>query len=281
MSLSFEFFPPSSAGGVDRLIDTATELAGFAPAFASVTYGAGGSGRDRTHDVVTTLNGLLPHRVMPHLTCIGHTRGEIADVLARYQAAGIDQLLALAGDPPADGSAPDGDFRYASDLVDAVRARGGFRVGVAAFPECHPRSSSRREDRRRLAAKLETADFAITQFFFDVDDYIALVDELAELGCTKPVVPGVIPVINTTSIRRFADMNGARVPERLFARIDEAPTDEERLDIAVDHAVRMVERLREADAPGLHFYTLNRAEPTRRILEACGYSKSSPSTCTP
>lgn len=271
-ALSFEFFPPADAKGNAALLRTASELGRFDPSFMSVTYGAGGSTRHRTQNVVAHLNAALPMPVMPHLTCIGHSRAEVDGLLDDYAAVGIETLLALAGDPPADGSAASGDFRYASELVEVARERQEFAVGVAAFPEVHPRSKSRADDRANLARKLELADFAITQFFFDASHYIRLVDELGELGCTKPVIPGVLPLTNPKSARRFAKMNGAEVPEELFSRLESA-SESERLELAVEHAAALTTTLLEAGAPGVHFYTLNQAEPTRRVVRSCGLAE--------
>ena len=157
---------------------------------------------------------------MAHLTCMGHTRADIQSLLDEYAESGVENILALGGDPPADGSAPAGDFRYASDLVEFVRAHpAGFSIGVAAHPELHPRSTDRAEDRRQLAAKLEMADFGVTQFFFELDPYLRMVDELAELGCDKPVLPGIMPVINVAGMQRMAAMNGTAIPDALLERL--------------------------------------------------------------
>lgn len=233
----------------------------------SVTYGAGGTTRETTRDTVLDL---LEHRsfpAMPHLTCVGHSYAEILDLIDDYQAHGVHNMLALAGDPPEDGSPNPGDFRYALELVEALREHSDMSVGVAAFPEVHPRSPSRATDRAHLAEKLRAADFGITQFFFDPDDYFRMVDELAALGCDTPVLPGVIPVVNPASVRRFADMNGSKVDEALWARLEAADDADERLEIAVDAAVHQVEALLDGGAPGIHIYTLNQAAATVRICE--------------
>ena len=211
-TLSFEFFPPADDIARKQLDETLDELAELAPSFVSVTCGVGGDGHDRTHEIVTDICRDRPFPAMAHLTCVGHTRQGVAALLDDYAAAGVANILALAGDPP-DGSAISGDFRYASELVEVVRAHSAdFSVGVAAHPEVHPRSVDRTSDRRYLAAKLSQADFAITQFFFDPADYTQLCDELADLGCHQPVIPGVMPVIWPKSIRRYADINGSTVP---------------------------------------------------------------------
>jgi len=272
-TVSFEYFPPKSVAATDALLSEIDLLDQLDPSFISVTYGAGGTTRTRTESLVCGLAGTKPYPVMPHLTAIGHTTAEIKELTESYVEAGVHNVLTLAGDPPADGAPITGDFRYASELIDAVKGVENFSIGVAAFPETHPRSSSRKMDRVHLADKLEKADFAITQFFFDVDDYCRLVGELAVLGCSKPVIPGVIPVTNPASVRRFADMNGAKVDEVLFARLESAATEAERLDIAVEHCAGMVDKLLDVGVPGIHFYTLNKANPVMRVIDICGLDR--------
>ena len=224
-TLSFEFFPPADDIARKQLDETLDELAGLSPSFVSVTCGVGGDGHDRTHDIVTGICRDRPFPAMAHLTCVGHTREGVASLLDDYAVAGVVNILALAGDPP-DGSAISGDFRYASELVEVVRAHpAGFSVGVAAHPEVHPRSTDRASDRRFLAAKLSRADFAITQFFFDPADYVRLCDELADQGCQRPVIPGVMPVIwaqEHPPLRRherFHSARGAVRPPRGASRL--------------------------------------------------------------
>lgn len=265
---SVEFFPPKTPEGHEQLRRTVDELAPVGLSFVSVTYGAGGSTREVTRDLVVEMNERGAFPAMPHLTCVGHRRVEIEALVDDYASAGISNILALGGDPPADGSSAQGDFAYAAELVSLVRQRADMSVGVAAFPECHPRSPSREEDRRHLAAKLEAADFAITQFFYDPDDYFRLVDELAALGVDRPVLPGIMPMTNPTSIRRFAQMNGTRFPEELAAAVDGAGSEDEALAIAVDAAVELCKRLLEGGVPGLHVYALNRSAATLAIFDA-------------
>lgn len=272
---SFEVFPPRTDDGLDRLATTAQRLAAVEPAFVSVTYGAGGSTRDRTRDIVEQINATQPFPAMPHLTCSGHTRAQITELLDEYAAAGIHNILALAGDPPADGSDPGGDFTYATELVELVRDHpGDFAIGVAAHPELHPRSQGDRDaDRRHLAAKLALADFAITQFFFDADDYLRMVDELALLGSAIPVVPGVMPPGATplSGLTRMAGMNGSVIPAGLLERLEAAGDDvAARHDIAAEVATDLSRRLLDAGAPGLHLYALNRSETVRRVVDALG-----------
>ncbi|MEZ5168633.1 MAG: methylenetetrahydrofolate reductase [Acidimicrobiales bacterium] len=266
-TLSFEFFPPKTPEATDALRRTVDTLEKLDPDFVSVTYGAGGSTRETTRDTVVDLCAHRSFPAMPHLTCVGHDRQEIAALIDDYTRHGVHNMLALAGDPPADGTAPRGDFTYALELVELLRAETDLCIGVAAFPEVHPRASSRADDRRHLATKLKAADFGITQFFFDPADYFAMMDELAALDCHVPVLPGVIPVINPVSVRRFAGMNGTAVDEPLFARIEAADDPDERMEIAVDAVVEQVSRLMAGGAPGVHLYTLNQADATVRICE--------------
>ena len=272
-TLSFEFFPPKSDEAARRLEKSVHELAPLGPSFVSVTYGAGGSTRDRTRDIVLQLAREQSFPAMPHLTCVGHSRDEISGLLDEYADGGIHNILALAGDPPADGSDPGGDFAYATELVELVRAhRGGFAIGVAAHPELHPRSEGRRdEDRRYLAAKLAASDFGITQFFFEVDDYLRMRDELDALGCTTPVLPGVMPVDSVAGLKRMAAMNGSLLPDTLVERLDAADGDAEAVRaIGVDVAADLGRRLLDAGAPGLHLYALNKSESVLRIVERLG-----------
>jgi methylenetetrahydrofolate reductase (NADPH) len=269
-TVSFEFFPPKTDAAMRTLDHTLDTLRALAPSFVSVTYGAGGSTQDRTRAIVLDINERGAFPAMPHLTCMSHTKAEVIDLLADYAAHGIDNVLALAGDPPADGSDPMGEFRYAAELVELVREQGDFSIGVAAFPELHPRSGGARDaDRRHVAAKLARADFAITQFFADADDYARLVDDLAALGNDKPVLPGIMPPNNPAGYRRMAAMNGTRPPEALLARIEAAdPADA--LELVVEATTAQCARLLELGAPGLHFYTLNRADITSRVHAALG-----------
>ncbi|MPY91758.1 MAG: 5,10-methylenetetrahydrofolate reductase [Acidimicrobiia bacterium] len=266
-TLSFEFFPPKTDEGQRSLEKAIGELDLLEPSFVSVTYGAGGSTRERTRDIVVGITATHDYPAMAHLTCIGHTRAEIEELLADYAANGVHNILALAGDPPVDGSPATGDFRYASELVQLIRSVGDFSVGVAAFPEVHPRSETNREDRAHLAAKMAQADFAITQFFFDPVPFLRLRDDLDRLGCATPLLPGIIPVLNPASVRRFADLNGARVPPRFWSRL-EAATPDERVELAVEHAVELVSELVAEGVPGVHLYTLNRADASARIAGA-------------
>jgi methylenetetrahydrofolate reductase (NADPH) len=271
-TLSFEFFPPKTDEAERQLEKTIHELAPLAPSFVSVTYGALGSTRDRTKDIVVRFNHEQPFPCMAHLTCVGHTRGEVVALLDEYQQAGVRNILALAGDPPDDGSDPGGDFTYAMQLVELVREHpGGFSIGVAAQPELHPRSPDRASDRRHFAAKLEAADFAVTNFFFLVDDYLQLVDEVADAGSTKPILPGIMPAISVPGLVRMAAMNGTTIPPALLAAYEaaEGRPDEVRR-VAVESSTELARALLEAGAPGLHLYALNRSAAVLQIVGNLG-----------
>jgi methylenetetrahydrofolate reductase (NADPH) len=271
-SFSFEFFPPKSDDAARDLEKTIGELQPLGPSFVSVTYGAGGSTRERTRDIVIHIERDAGITAMAHLTCIAHTREQLASLLAEYQEAGIQNILALAGDPPVDTDDYPHELDYAFDLVELVHSVGDFSVGVAAHPELHPRSNGdRATDRRYLAAKLGLADFGITQFFFEAEHYLSMVDELAALGCDTPVLPGIMPVTNAAQIKRFAELAGAAFPgwlaERIAAVADEP---EEVRKIGIEVATGLSAELLEAGAPGLHFYTLNRSTATREIWANLG-----------
>lgn len=271
-SWSFEFSPPRTAEGqvaFDRAVD---ELSGLEPTFVSITYGAMGSTRDTTRDLVVRVDGEQSFPAMPHLTCVGHSTEELRTLLASYRDAGIENVLALAGDPPADGDGTAGDFTYATELLDLVQdALPGASIGVAAFPELHPRSPDRATDRRFLAAKLARADFGMTQFFFDVGHYRRMVEELGELGCTTPVLPGVMPFVSVAGLRRMAAVNGTEIPAALQERLDAVDGDPEatrQLGVAV--AADQVAELLDLGVPGIHLYAMNKAQSIQEIYDRLG-----------
>ena len=264
-TLSFEFFPPKTTNAQMNLGKAVGELQALAPDFVSITYGAGGSDRHRTGEVVGWMRSETELEPMAHLTCVGHTRTEVASLLVDHRRNGVENILALGGDLPADGAPPKGDYRFALDLLHDVAATGCFSIGVAAHPEVHPRSVSRQMDRRHLAAKLSLADFAITQFFFDVEHYVRLVDEMAALGVDKPIVPGIMPVTNLRQIRRMAEMSGAAVPQWLIDRLEMCTTPEQVRRVGIDAASTLSRDLLDAGAPGLHLYTLNSAATAKEI----------------
>ncbi|NCY16733.1 MAG: methylenetetrahydrofolate reductase [NAD(P)H] [Actinobacteria bacterium] len=270
-TLSFEFFPPKTDEAAVALRSTIAELDELEPSFVSVTYGAGGSTRERTRDVVITIERDLGITAMAHLTCVAHTRHQLTALLDEYHAAGVENILALAGDPVLDddGIVIDGEFTHAIELVELIAEREQFSIGVAAHPEGHPRSPDLATDRRHLAAKLELADFAITQFFFEAEPYLRMVDELAALGNTKPVLPGIMPVTNVGQVTRFAQLAGAAFPAHLAERFEALADDPAGVRaLGVELATELCQRLLDEGVPGLHFYTLNRSTATREIARA-------------
>jgi methylenetetrahydrofolate reductase (NADPH) len=262
---SVECFPPKTPAGLEQLHRCLDELTPANLDFMSITYGAGGSTRDLTRDLVVQTNAQHSYPVMPHLTCIGHTREELTELLDDYRANGVVNVLALAGDPPADGSPAEGDFEYASQLIELVRSTNDMSIGVAVFPEGHPRSATLAEDRRYVAEKLAAADFGISNMFFRPELYFRMVEDLAALGCDSPILPGITIMSNPETIRRFAAMNGAWFPEDLAAEIDALDGDD-RSKRVVDAVTEMSAALVEGGAPGLHFYALNRSEIVLQVL---------------
>ena len=270
-TFSFEFSPPKSATASMSLGRTIAELEPLGPSCVSVTYGAGGSTREHTRDTVLWVQRETNVPPMAHLTCVGHTRAEIEDIIATYVEAGIENVLALAGDAPKDpADARPSDYTYATDLIEHLREISDISIGVAAHPEGHPRSPDLATDRRYLAEKLRMADFATTQFFFDIEHYHSLVNDLADLGVTKPVVPGIMPVTNIGQVERMAELSGAAFPSWLRERLESGKTPEDVRRIGVDAATELCAALLEAGAPGLHFYTMNKSTATRDIYTQLG-----------
>lgn len=269
---SFEFFPPKSDEAQSALVAVIAELESLKPSFVSVTYGAGGSTRQRTQELVSWIRRETTITPMAHLTCQGHTCQEIAAILDNYAQDGIENILALGGDLPREsgGVQPESDYRYASELLDDVLSGDRFSVGVAAHPEIHPRSPDRASDRRYLAEKLSRADFAITQFFFDVEVYVQLAEELSALGVDKPVLPGIMPVTNKSQITTMAKMSGAEFPQWLADRLADVEDPDEVRKIGVEAATELSQALLDVGAPGLHFYTLNRSTASREICANLG-----------
>jgi methylenetetrahydrofolate reductase (NADPH) len=271
---SFEFFPPKTDEEQATLVRTLRELEPLGPSFVSVTYRGGRESRQRTHDLVAGMLRTTTLTPMAHLICVAHTRLELAEILVSFRKAGVENLMALGGDPPTEPSAGAGELLHAIELVELARAIGGFSIGVAAQPAGHPASPDMESDRDLLAAKLRRADFAVTQFFFEVEEYVGLVQDLAARGVHKPVLPGIMPVTALRSVPRMAQM-GAAVPEWAVARLEEASArggDEAVRRTGVGLATELCEKLLAAGAPGLHFYTLNRSSATREIYAALGLS---------
>ena len=271
-TVSFEFFPPRTPEAAATLRTTITELAPLEPSFVSVTYGAGGSTRDLTHRLVVDLleDGINP---VAHLTAVEHTVEELTSIVAGYRDAGVRNVLALRGDAPAGVEEPVRALEHAVDLVHLVRdvAGEGTSIGVAAHPEGHPAAVSLADDRRHLAAKLEAADFAVTQFFFSAEDWERLVDDLVALDCRRPVLPGIMPVTNLAQIERFATLSGATFPRWLAERLEAVGDDPAAVRaVGVEVATELCADLMDAGAPGLHFYTLNRSTATREVAANLG-----------
>lgn len=270
---SFEFAPPRTAEAEQRLEKVLVELEPLGPSFVSVTYGAGGSTRDKTREIVEHIASDTSMTPMPHLTCVAHRRQAIVDIVTGYRDAGLENILALGGDPPLEGDDEGSDFTYALELIDLVHEIGDFSVGVAAFPEGHPRSPDLATDRRHLAAKLRRADFGITQFFFRAEDYFRMVEDLAALDVHTPVLPGIFAFVNVDQVRRYAAMNGAAIPAELEERLDRVAGDPPEIrKLAVEVGTALSQELLDGGAPGIHLYTLNFARATSEIHANLGLS---------
>jgi methylenetetrahydrofolate reductase (NADPH) len=270
-SISFEFFPPRTDEAQATLEQTLVELEPLRPSCVSVTYGAGGTTRELTHETVVRITRETALTAMAHLTCAAHTRAELVQIVTRYRDAGIENILCLGGDPPADLDLPPGELQYAVELVELVREIGDFSVGVAAHPEPHPKSPSRESDRYWTARKLEKADFAITQFFFEAEHYFDLVGGLRANGVDKPVLPGIMPATNLRSITRMAELQGSEFPQWLADKLYAVAEDKEAVrEVGIAEATKLCQALLDGGAPGLHFYTLNRSTATREIFARLG-----------
>ena len=275
-SYSFEFFPPKTSEAAENLAAALVDLEPLAPSFASVTYGAGGGTREMTHEIVTRLHRESSITAMAHLTCVCHTRAELVGIARRYRDAGIENILALGGDPPKDLDLPRGELNHALDLVRLVRDEGDFAIGVAAFPEPHPKAPSKADDRRRTAEKLAAADFAITQFFFDAQHYFDLVATLRKLGVEKPVIPGIMPATAISSIKRMTELQGSEFPAWLASKLYAVQDDPESVfRVGVEEATKLSRELLAGGAPGLHFITLNRSRATQMIYADLGLTPAS------
>ncbi len=274
-SISFEFFPPKDEKGERQLFETIRKLEKLNPTFVSVTYGAGGSTRDRTRRIVKRIHEETELTVMAHLTCIAHTKEELLDILRDYRNIGIENILALRGDVPRDRPdwrPPEGACRYAVELVELIRSSFGdyFSVGVAAYPEGHPESPNLEWEVKFFKRKVEAgADFAITQMFFVNEYYYRFVELCQKAGVEIPIIPGIMPITNFRQIKKFASLCGATIPSSLvekMERVEDRP--EEVKKIGIEFAIEQCLDLIEHGVPGLHFYTLNKSDATLRIYEA-------------
>jgi methylenetetrahydrofolate reductase (NADPH) len=271
---SFEFFPPKTPEGEKSLWDTLDDLRSLEPGFVSVTYGAGGSTRDRTVGLVTQIKQKTGIEAMAHLTCVGHTRDEISRVLDTLAAAKIENVLALRGDPPKGQktfAAVEGGFGFATELVQFIRERDyPFCVGGACYPEGHVETSSRDDDLRRLKEKCDAGlDFVITQLFFDNAFYFDFVERARRVGINVPIVPGIMPITNFEQVSRFVRMCGTTIPMQLTLRLEQVKDDPEAvMQLGVAHATLQCSELLARGAPGVHFFTLNRSPATRMIVSA-------------
>ena len=270
---SFEFFPPKTTVGEEQLWATLRELGSLEPGFVSVTYGAGGSSRDRTIEIATHIKNGAGIEPLAHLAVRGHSCGEIESILARLRAAGVENLLCLRGDPPRGAQEEVGseDFRYASDLVAFVRARSqSFALGGACYPEGHPESATLEADLVAVQAKVRVGvEFLITQLFFDNTYYIDFVRRARQLGIMIPIIPGIMPITDAAQVERFTKLCGATIPADLQHELAACREDAEAvLRLGVTYATQQCRDLIARGAPGVHFYTLNRSRATRQILEA-------------
>jgi methylenetetrahydrofolate reductase (NADPH) len=270
-SSSFEFFPPKTPAAEEQLGQALLELEPLAPSFVSVTYGAGGSTRERTHDLVARINHETTMTGMAHLTCAAHTRAELVHIVTRYRDAGIENILALGGDPPKDLDLPPGDLKHATELIALIREIGDFSIGVAVHPEGHPASTDVRDDRRRQAEKLALAEFGLSQFFFDADVWFEFLGDLDALGVSTPVIPGIMPVTNAKSVKRMSEMAGAEFPAWLEQRLRAVEDDDAAMRaVGIEAATELCRDLAAGGVDSFHFYTLNRSTATREIYSNLG-----------
>jgi methylenetetrahydrofolate reductase (NADPH) len=284
-TFSFEFFPPKTDAGFDELFQTVASLQELKPSFVSVTYGAGGSTRERTHDLIVRIQRETNLTAVSHLTCVCHREDELAAILDRYAASGIENILALGGDPPRDKANYDranDAFRYASDLVKFIRSRSslpdkrGFGVGVAGFPEGHPGTPNRLREMDYLKQKVDAgADYICTQMFFDNRDFYDFRERCELAGIRVPILAGIMPVTSRGGLTRMAELAlGARFPAKLLRAVDRCGDEESVGRVGVHWATEQCRDLLDNGVRGIHFYTLNRSDATRRIYENLGVKDS-------
>ena len=274
--VSFEFFPPKTDEGDRNLLEkTIPALLAAKPDFCSVTYGAGGSTRDKTLMIVDAIQRQHKLPALAHLTCVGHTREQVGELLQKIRALDCKNILALRGDPPpgSEFQATAGGFEFSSQLVKFIRETGNFSIGVAGFPEGHIAcKAGKQQDWKYLAEKVRNgADFVITQLFFDNADYFEFRDALAKLGSTVPIIPGIIPILSATQIKRFTALCGSKIPAKLAAQLDALGTDDAAsAEFGIEYATQQCAELIREGAPGVHFYTLNKAPSCVRVVQNLG-----------
>ena len=275
-TISFEFFPPRNADGIPGVLDTVAELsAGYSPDFISVTYGAGGSTRQFTEEITVNAKKSSGVEVMAHLTCAGQTVEELDSVLQRLEDAGIENVIALRGDPPRgenEFTVTEGGFSHASELVTHIRDNYQFGIAAACYPEGHTEAVNLERDLEYAKLKVDNgADFLITQLFFNNDDYFDFADRAIGAGIDAPVVPGILPVLSGPQIRRFTSLCGSKIPGDLDAELDRLGDDDDSVrELGIEYAAKQVEALWDAGVPGVHFYVLNRSYSVSRILDRLG-----------
>ncbi len=272
-AFSFEFFPPKTSEGAAKLLTVSKQLSALEPCFFSVTFGAGGSTRERT---LTTVRDIQQHTqvdVAPHLSCIGSTRENILDILNTYREQGVRHLVALRGDMPS-GMVEAGEFQYAHELVSFIREKTGdhFFIEIAAYPEFHPQASSAEADLEHFCNKVKAgADAALTQYFYNADAYFKFVDDCESAGLDLPIVPGIMPITNHKQLARFSDACGAEIPRWIRRRLEDYGDDSQSIQaFGTEVVTQLCERLLAGGAPGLHFYSMNRREPSMAIWDALG-----------
>ncbi len=270
--ISIEFFPPTTAEGADKLRAPCATLAAPNPALFSVTYGAGGSTRERTFATVKEI-AAAGHEAAPHLSCVGSSRASIREILREYADAGIRRIVALRGDLPS-GAGATGEFRYANELVEFIRTETGdrFHIEVAAYPEWHPQAKSPRDDLAAFKRKVDAgANSAITQYFYNVDAYLHFVDAARKMGVDIPIIPGIMPIGSFSKLARFSDACGAEIPRWMRKSFESYGDDTDSIRaFGLDVVTRLCEKLIAEGAPGLHFYSMNMAGPTTEICKRLG-----------
>lgn len=273
--ISFEFFPPKSEEGREKLLAVSQQLGQLEPAYFSVTFGAGGSTQQGTIDTVLDIKN-QGFSAAPHLSCVGSTKDNIRKILANYKKHGIDRIVALRGDIPS-GTLDIGEFRYANELVEFIRKETGdhFHIEVGAYPEVHPQAANAQSDLLNFKRKVEAgADSAITQYFFNADAYARFVEDCEKLGITIPIVPGIMPITNYAQLARFSDMCGAEIPRWIRKRLEGFADDRESIKaFGIDVVSELCQSLLEGGAPGLHFYSMNQAEASLTICRHLGLNK--------